>query len=164
MKYIILIIGLLLSLFGYSWIAAVWIMMTGFPEPGTSSSTYAGIMVIGILPLLCGIVLCFFAIKKWLKSRKNKVRILNPESGNEKSTNPATADMHRRMKRAVIQHTLFLTVPGIIVIVLELNWLGFDWWVYWPLALLGLLILSLATFAGVRWGYAISMGNRDGKR
>ena len=44
MKYVVFIVGLLLSLFGYVVLLGAWIQMTTAPEPGYSSSAYASIM------------------------------------------------------------------------------------------------------------------------
>ncbi len=166
-KYAVFIIGLLLSLFGYGTLATAWLVMTVFPEPesGHSSSYYACITaIVGILLLACGIGLCFFAVKKWSKSRKYKAKLLNTESGIENSTDPATAGRHRRIKRAAIWNTFFFTVLEIIFLVLLQNWLEFPLWEYWPIMLPGLLIFPFCMFAGLRWGYKVSVENRQGKR
>ena len=69
MKYIPLIIGVILSLFGLIVIAGTAMNMVA-PAAKYSTSDYAIAMVIfGILPLAGGIALCVFAFKKFGKSK-----------------------------------------------------------------------------------------------
>ena len=108
--------------------------------------------------------MCFFAARKWLKSRRNKAKLLNTEISNEKPVDPAIAAVNRRIKKRVIWSTSFAMVSGIILLILILWWLGFSWRVGWLIVLPNLLIWLLCMGMGARWRYKNSMQRREGKR
>ena len=160
MKCFIFFIGSLLSLFGYAVFVVAWIEMTSAPEPGYSVSDYAGILGLGgFLPLVCGLVLCFFAVRKWFKAK-----LINTEIDRKKPVDPTTVAVNRRIKRIIIWSTSFAMVLVTILYILMLNWLGTDWWVEWPWYLPGLLIYLLVMGISIPFGYKIALQMREGKR
>ena len=100
MKYVVFIVGLLLVSFGGAvFLIALREVMTGHTS-GYSSSDYAAIMgLFGVLPFVCGVALYVFAEKRWLTSKKSKVKHLNTEFDNEKPADSATDATNRRIKK-----------------------------------------------------------------
>ncbi len=165
MKCFMIFIGLLLSLFGYAVFLVAWTEMTSAPEPGYSVSDYAVILGLGgVLPLVCGLVLCFFAVRKWLKVWREKAKLLNTEIDKEKPVDPAIIVVNRRIKRRIIWSMSFWMVLGIILLILMWNWLGVDWWVEWPWYSLFLVIWLLVMGMMVPFGYKIALQMREGRR
>jgi cytochrome c biogenesis protein CcdA len=69
MKYVLFIIGIILSLFGFIMVTGALIEMTK-PDSEYSIATSVVLMVfLGILPFVGGIVLCVFTAKRWGKAK-----------------------------------------------------------------------------------------------
>ncbi len=145
MKYVMFVIGLLLSVTGYVGIDIFGRAMAN-SEPGYSSTEYALIICFGgVLPLICGIIMCFFAVKKWMRARKHKTDLLKAADAVAAAAAEAAS---RKTKRNVILLATCFLVPGGFVFFLILDWIGFPWREEWPLTLLFCLCLLFGSLAG----------------
>jgi len=69
MKYVLFIIGIILSLFGFLMVTGVLIGITNGDPEYSLASKIVSMIFLGIVPLAGGIVLCIFAAKKWRKAK-----------------------------------------------------------------------------------------------
>jgi hypothetical protein len=128
-KCFIIFIGSLLSFAGLVIFIEALVEMTTAPEPDMSSSDYVIVMfVVGVLPFVSGIVLCFFAARKWLKkwwnSGKHKEEHFGSDVSVEKPVDPATAALSRRVNIIINACTIVTVIIGIVVLLKLSNWLA----------------------------------------
>jgi ACR3 family arsenite efflux pump ArsB len=69
MKYILVIIGIILSLFGFIIVVCSLAGMIDSASKYPPSTYFVAMVIFGILPLAVGIALCVFAVKKLGKSK-----------------------------------------------------------------------------------------------
>ena len=116
------IIGLVMSLLGYAAFVGISIEMTTAPE--NSPLVYAIFMALfGFMPFICGVALCVFAARKWLKSRKQKMKVPNTGVNEEKPVDPATAALRCRANQIFNVCIIVTLILGIFVVLKLSNWL-----------------------------------------
>jgi hypothetical protein len=154
-KYVVFGIGLLLFDLGYTMLDQYGRSMAN-SEPGYSSTEYALIICFaGVLPLVIGIIMCFFSTKKWLRERRRKMDMLKAENP---AAAAAAAAESRKMKRNVIFLTICFMVPETVILFKVLAWIG--WLDDWPMTLLYLFLILFANLLGTYWG--IILGRKAG--
>ena len=118
-------IGGILILVGFSAFVTALIEMDTVSGPWSSDDSLI-VVFLGVLPFVCGIALCVFATKKWLKkwwnSGKYKKKHLGAEVGEEKPVDPATAALNRRTNRIANVGAIVTVIIGIVVVLKLSNW------------------------------------------
>jgi hypothetical protein len=69
MKYVLFIIGIILSLFGFIMFVGALLLITKGESKYPLSTYIIEMVFLGLLPLAGGIVLCVFSAKKWGKAK-----------------------------------------------------------------------------------------------
>ncbi len=156
-KYVVFGIGLLLFDCGYTMLDQYGRSMAN-SEPGYSSTEYALIICFaGVLPLVIGIIMCFFSTKKWLKERRRKMDMLKAEDAEAVA---AAVTESRKMKRNVILLTICFMVPETVILNKVHAWGGIPVLDDWPMTLLYFFLMLFANLLGTYWG--IILGRRAG--
>jgi len=156
-KYLLFTVGAILSLFGYLVFFCALAEMTTVPDPKISSSEYVIYIIffLGALPFICGIALCIFTSREWLKkwwnSRKFKGKHSCAEVIEEKPVNPATANL----KCIADVVPIVIAIIGIFMVVLFsdsiVSWIGIPSNWKWPI----LLAIMFAVVVGAILGKKI---------
>ena len=156
-KYVVFGIGLLLFDCGYIALDQYGRSMANHETTYSSTEYILLICFAGVLPLVIGLIMCFFSTKKWLKERRRKMDILKAED-----VEAAAAAMieSRKMRRNVILLTICFMVPETVILLKVFTWIGIHWLEEWPMTLLFFLLILFGSLLGTYWG--IILGRRAG--